>query len=99
MRKYKRLGVEFIVERVPALVSDANVIKGIIKKIEADTGIKIHILMIDYAAKLASISKDKDDTERINNVYIDLDNLASELELEAIWTAQHVKGKHQKKRY
>lgn len=98
MRKYKRLGVEFIVERVPALVSDANVIKGIIKKIEADTGIKIHILMIDYAAKLASISKDKDDTERINNVYIDLDNLASELELEAIWTAQHVKREASKRK-
>ena len=48
--------------------------------------------------KLASISKDKDDTERINNVYIDLDNLASELELEAIWTAQHVKREASKRK-
>ena len=35
--------------------------------------------MIDYAAKLALYTKDKDDTERINNVYIDLDNLASRI--------------------
>lgn len=102
MRKYKRLGVEFIVERVPALISDTMVIKNIIKKIEVDLGIKIHILVIDYAAKLASISRDKDDLDRINNVYIDLDNLASELEIEAVWTAQHVKreaGKRKSTRY
>ena len=30
--------------------------------------------MVDYAAKLASIARDRDDVERINNVYIDIDN-------------------------
>lgn len=91
MRKYKRLGVEFIVERVPALVADANHIRGIIQKLEAEHDIKINILMIDYAAKLASIARDKEDTERIGNVYVDLDNLATEMNLDHIWTAQHVK--------
>ena len=91
MRKYKRLGVEFIVERIPALVADANTIRALIQRIEAELDIKIHILMIDYAAKMASIARDKEEVDRITNVYVDLDNLANELKLEAIWTAQHVK--------
>lgn len=102
MRKYKRLGVEFIVERVAALVDNTNTIKGIIQKIEANRGIKIHVLMLDYAAKLASLTGDKEDTSRINNVYIELDNLAKDMGLDAIWTAQHVTregGKHKPTRY
>lgn len=90
MRKYKRLGVEFIVERVPALVGDTNTIKGIIQKLEAERGIKISVLVVDYAAKLASLGRHKEDVDRINNVYIELDNLAHELDLDAIWTAQHI---------
>lgn len=91
MRKYKRLGVEFIVERIPALVADANTIRSLIQGIEAEMDIKIHILMIDYAGKMASIARDKEEVDRITNVYVDLDNLANELGIEAIWTAQHVK--------
>jgi hypothetical protein len=102
MRKYKRLGVEFIVERVPATIADCNTIKNLVRKLESEKGIKVHVIMIDYAAKLASISRDKDDVERINNVYIDIDNMGNELGLDAIWTAQHVTregAKHQETRY
>lgn len=102
MRKYKRLGVEFIVERVPATIADCNTIKNLVRKLESEKGIKVHVIMVDYAAKLASISRDKDDVERINNVYIDIDNMGDELGLDAIWTAQHVTregAKHQETRY
>lgn len=102
MRKYKRLGVEFIVERVSALVDDVNTIRNLILQLEAEYGIKIHVVMIDYAAKLASVARDKEDITRINNVYIELDNLAAELDIEAIWTAQHITregAKHKATRY
>lgn len=102
MRKYKRLGVEFIVERVAALVDNTNTIKSIIQKVEANLGIKIQVLILDYAAKLASLTGDKDDVSRINNVYIELDNLAKDMGIEAIWTAQHVTregSKHKSTRY
>lgn len=102
MRKYKRLGVEFIVERVAALVDNTNTIKSIIQKVEANLGIKIQVLILDYAAKLASLTGDKDDVSRINNVYIELDNLAKDTGIEAIWTAQHVTregSKHKSTRY
>ena len=90
MRKYKRLGVEFIVERVPAMIADTNNIKAIIQRVEAEIGGKINVLVVDYAAKLGSTLKQKEDVERINQVYIDLDNLGTEMGLDAIWTAQHV---------
>lgn len=65
-------------------------------------GIDIRVLMVDYAGKLASIAGDKDDFERISNVYIDLQNLAEELHLDVIWTAHHITRdgkKHRLTRY
>jgi hypothetical protein len=102
MRKYKRLGVEFIVERVPATIADCNTIMNLVRRLETEKGIKVHVIMIDYAAKLASIARDRDDVERINNVYIDIDNMGDELGLDAVWTAQHVTregAKHQETKY
>lgn len=102
MRKYKRLGVEFIVERVAALIDDTTTIRSIIQKVEAELGIKINILMVDYAAKLGSTLRQREDIERINQVYIDLDNLGADLGLDAIWTAQHITregAKHKETRY
>lgn len=99
MRKYARLGVEFVVEKVPAKVADANYIKAIIQKVEAERGIKIKMLMIDYPAKLASTSKEKDDFERISNVYIDIANLASELDIEHVWGANHVTRDAMKRKF
>lgn len=102
MRKYKRLGVEFIVERVPATIADCNTIMNLVRKLETEKGVKVHVIMIDYAAKLASIARDRDDVERINNVYIDIDNMGDELGLDAVWTAQHVTregAKHQETKY
>lgn len=53
-------------------------------------GIDIRVLMVDYAGKLASISRDREDFERISNVYVDLQNLAEELHLDILWTAHHI---------
>lgn len=46
--------------------------------------------MVDYAGKLASIAGDREDFERISNVYIDLSNLAEEMKLDIIWTVHHI---------
>lgn len=102
VRKYKRIGVEFIVERVPAMISDCNTIKGIITKLEKTMGIKIHVLVLDYAAKLASIERHKDDNDRLHNVYIELQNLALEMNIDSVWTANHITregSKHKSTRY
>lgn len=90
VRKYKRIGAEFIVERVHAMISDCNDIRRIIVKVEKELGIKIHELVVDYAAKLASIDRHKDDNDRLFNVYVELQNLASEFKIDSVWTANHI---------
>lgn len=61
-------------------------------------GIDIRVLMVDYAGKLASIAGDREDFERISNVYVDLQNLAEELHLDIIWTAHHITREGKKHR-
>ena len=101
IRKLNRFGVELIVERVPAMVTNCNYIRDRILKLRSQ-GIKVNVVMIDYLAKMASIAGDKDDFERIGNAYIDAQNLAEELDIDCIWTANHVTRqayKHRKTRY
>ena len=97
LRKLARFGVELIVERVPALITDCNYIREKILILRSQ-GIDIKVLMVDYAGKLASIAKDKEDFERISNVYVDLQNLAEELHLDIIWTAHHITREGKKHR-
>ena len=101
LRKLARFGVELIVERVPAMTTDCNYIRDKIIKFR-NQGIDVKVLFVDYAGKLASIARDKEDFDRISNVYIDLQNLAEELNLEIVWTAHHITRegkKHRATRY
>lgn len=97
IRKLQRFGVELVVERVPAMVTDCNYISRLIKKL-SERNIHIDVVMVDYAAKLASIAGDRDDFERISNVFIDLQNLAESEGLDMIWTANHITREGKKHR-
>lgn len=90
LRKYKRLGVEFVVERISAMIDGVDDIARVIDDVEKRTGKRFRVLMVDYAAKLASRAKDKDDNDRLFNVYVELQNLALDRELLHVWTANHV---------
>lgn len=101
IRKLSRFGVELVIERVPAMITDCNYIRDLIDKLRSQ-GINIQVVIIDYAAKLASIARDKDDFDRISNVYVDIQNLADEKTLDCIWTANHITrdgAKHRETRY
>lgn len=101
LRKLARFGVELVVERVPAMITNVTYIREKIIQLR-NQGIDIKVLMVDYAGKLASIAGDREDFERISNVYIDLSNLAEEMNLDIIWTAHHITRegkKHRKTRY
>lgn len=101
LRKLARFGVELVVERVPAMITNTTYIREKIIQFR-NQGIDIKVLMVDYAGKLASIAGDREDFERISNVYIDLSNLAEEMKLDIIWTAHHITRegkKHRKTRY
>lgn len=97
LRKLARFGVELVVERVLAMITDVTYIREKIIQLR-NQGIDIRVLMVDYAGKLASISRDREDFERISNVYVDLQNLAEELHLDIIWTAHHITREGKKHR-
>jgi hypothetical protein len=88
-RKYKRIGGEVVVERVPT-GSDSNYVQNLIDKYYREFGIKFDILISDYAAKAGSLSKKRDDTERISDAYQDLGNLALKNDFDHVFTAHHV---------
>ena len=101
IRKLSRFGVELVIERIPAMITDCNYIRDLIDKLRSQ-GINIQVVIIDYAAKLASIARDKEDFDRISNVYVDIQNLANEENLDCIWTANHITrdgAKHRETRY
>lgn len=101
IRKLQRFGVEMVVERVPAMVTNCGHIADIIHKL-AQQGINIKVVIIDYAAKLASLNGDREDFERISNVYVEMQNLAESEDLDMIWTANHITRegkKHRATRY
>lgn len=97
LRKLARFGVELVVKKVPAMITDVTYIREKIIQLR-NQGIDIRVLMVDYAGKLASISRDREDFERISNVYVDLQNLAEELHLDIIWTAHHITREGKKHR-
>ena len=101
LRKLARFGVELVIERIPAMITNCNVIRDRILKLRAQ-GIDIKVVMIDYLAKMASINGDREDFDRIGNAYVDAQNLAEEMDLDCIWTANHITRegqKHRKTRY
>lgn len=90
-RKYKRIGGEIFVKRMPALVTTSHDLKMLIKTLYNEYGFQTDILIVDYAAKMQATSKSMDDHKRISDVYIELNNLAIEVGIEHIWTANHVR--------
>ena len=96
-RKLARLGVEFVVQRMPAMITTANHIRELLRDLRVQ-GINIRVLIVDFAAKMTSILPHNDDFHRIDNVYIELQNLAEEEGLEVIWTANHITREGKKHR-
>lgn len=88
-RKYKRFGGEVVVQRMYS-GSTANDIETLMDKLYREHGFRPDEIIIDYAARMGSISKRDDDRLRISDIYIELSNLALKKGIEHIWTANHV---------
>ena len=89
-RKYKRLGGEVVILRLPALVTTTNDLQNHIDRLYREFGFSPEILILDYAAKMASISRREDDHKRVSDVYVELSNLALKNDIIHVWTANHV---------
>lgn len=92
LRKYKRLGGEVVVIRLPALTTTTMDIQAEIDYYYREHGMRFDNLIVDYAALMASTTNKQDDHNRIGDAYLDLANLAIANELDSIWTPHHVKA-------
>jgi len=88
LRKYRRLGGEIAIRRLPAFSSAAD-IQRVIDDIYREHGLQFHTLIVDYIGKMSSLNRDKDERLRIANAYIDMENLAFRNDIELVVTAHH----------
>jgi len=88
-RKYMRIGGEIVVERVPAGAT-THYVQTLIDKYYREYGIIFENIFFDYIGKMGALSGTKDETARISDAYVDVQNLALKNNIEHIWSAHHV---------
>ena len=101
-RKYKRLGGEVVVRRLPALVTNGNTVDRLITDLEENFGFYPNVLVTDYMGKMGSNTGKEALSERISEAYIDMSNVMLKHNIDVHWTANHVTrlgAKHEKTRY
>lgn len=89
-RKYQRLGGEVDIKRMPAYSTTCNDVQNYIDNQYREYGIKYDAIVVDYAALMGAISGNKDDTQRISDVYVDLKNLTERNKFDVCFTANHI---------
>jgi replicative DNA helicase len=89
-RKYRRLGAEIEIKRFPAYATTVLDIENYCAKRRRETGMIYDLAIIDYPSLMNDIDGSKDDNLRIQNVYMELKNLAERMDWEVIWGAAHV---------
>ena len=89
MRRYKRLGGEAYIRRMPNQ-STARDIQLVIDELYQEYGFKPNQLVVDYVGIMGSESRHQDDFKRISDAVLELSNLAFDNGIEHVWTAMHV---------
>jgi hypothetical protein len=97
-RQFRRMQGEIYTRRMP-WGSTTDDFQRVLDEIYAEFGIKFEVAIVDYAAIMGSCAKDKEDFQRISNIYLDLKNWALLNNFDAVWTAHHVKREAYKRRY
>lgn len=90
LRKYKRLGGEIVVIRLPALTTNANTVKAKLIELRDNFGFCPDVLITDYMGKMGCISKKENLSDRIFEAYVEISNLLVEFHIQVHWTANHV---------
>jgi len=99
IRKYRRLGAELVIKRMPAYTTTSNDLQAYVDKIYLKYGLKFDVVICDYAdLQGASSGENEKEDKRISDAYIDLKNFAEHNKYEAIYTASHVKREAAKRR-
>lgn len=97
-RKYKRIGAELIIKRMPAHTTCMDDVQKLVDKYKLEEGLVFNFAIIDYGDLLASNDGEKDETKRISNSFLDMKNFAEFNDLDFIATASHVNRAASKRR-
>lgn len=90
-RNFQRLGVEVVVKKLPAYSTTADTLRYWLDYYYSEHGIRFEYMVIDYIGKLGAISGVLEETQRISDAYVEVDNLANEYNIIHTWTGHHVK--------
>ncbi len=90
LRKYKRLGSEVYIKRLPAFCTTRDMQQEI-NMIKEEFGITFDILIVDYIGLMNSTTNRQDDHNRIADAYLDIANLAKENNYDITYSPHHIK--------
>ena len=90
-RNFQRLGIELVVKKLPAYSTTADTLRYWLDYYYSEHGIRFEYMIIDYIGKMGAISGTTDETQRISDAYVDVDNLANDYNIIHTWTGHHVK--------
>jgi KaiC/GvpD/RAD55 family RecA-like ATPase len=97
LRRYKRLGGEIYIKRLPAL-STTRDFQVLIDRVYRTRGIKFDIVIVDYIGLMGTLSGKTDDFGRISDAYIDMANFLFKNGFEHCYTAHHVQRQAAKRK-
>lgn len=97
IRKYRRIGAELVIVRLPGGSTTMDMLK-IMDDYELEEGLVFDFAIVDYGDLMNSNNGTKDETQRINEAFLDIKNLAIQKDLDFIATASHVKREAYKRK-
>lgn len=89
LKRYKRIGVETVIKRMPAL-STTDDMQAFMDKVRTEKAFVADIVVVDYGFLTGATTGAKDEFNRISDSFLDYKNFASRNKLRALWTAGHV---------
>lgn len=98
MRKYKRIGAEFVVKRMRAFKDTTDDCQAFLDKVKVEFGITFDMSVFDYPDLMASRSGQKEEFNRISDAYVDIKEFADINQFECTWVASHVTREAGKRR-
>lgn len=97
-RKYRRVGAELVIKRFSSYRTTTTDIQVFVDEVKEKFGITFQVAFFDYGDLMGATTGQTDETNRINDAFVDLKNFADHNNLEACYTASHVKREAAKRR-
>ena len=90
MRQYRRIGAEMVIKRFPAYSTTFDDIQAWTDNMKLKHNITFDIFIFDYLGLMGSISRKKEDKDRISDVYVDAKNFLKYNNIALGVTAHHI---------